>query len=396
MGIWENILNSFSTIYANKLRSGLTMLGIIIGVSSVIVMIGIGQGAQASIVESIQQLGSNTLIVQPGTSGGNVFQLLRGGGRGELQETDAEVIENIKNIIGTSPEVSTSSQVVYAKNNLNAQIYGVKPDYAELKEMNILFGKFFTVENNLQRDRVAVVDENIVAELFNNANPLGKDIRVGNLIVTVIGIVEGDNGQIYMPLSTVQLRIMGSKTYSQISVFVASEEDLEPVQEEIESRIMENHKITDPENMDFSVVNQAEAIETLNEITQIFTLLLGSIAAISLLVGGIGVMNIMLVSVTERTREIGIRKAIGAHRKDILFYFLIESVTLSILGGSIGLFLSFAIMYVLNTYLSMNVLLTFDSVAMAFMFSFFVGVVFGILPSYKASKLNPIEALRYE
>lgn len=395
MSIFENILNALSTIWSNKLRSSLTMLGIIIGVSSVVIMIAIGQGTQSSITASLESMGTNLLMVMPGGSM-DMRAMMRGGGSGTLLMADYEFLENIEGLTGISPQVSANTQVVYGTTNTSATVYGVLPNYFELKNKELLSGSNLDETYENERKRVVLIDESMSEELFGAADPVSEKVYLDGTIFTIIGTIEGDDDAFYSPLSTVQLRLIGDKSLSMINVFVEEADDMDRVESEIETILLAKHDITSVEDADFSIANQADMLETMSEITQTLTLMLGGIAAISLIVGGIGVMNIMLVSVTERTREIGIRKAIGAHPNDILLQFLTESAILSLLGGIIGILISFTVTYLLTTYLSVATTISVPSVFLAFFFSALVGIVFGLLPARKAAKTQTIDALRFE
>lgn len=403
MNFLENIFNAFGAIISNKLRSGLTMLGIIIGVSSVIVMIAIGEGAQKSVTDRISQLGTNLLLISPGgQSQSNVRNTT--GSATTLEEEDYLALQNLDGISAISPEISGRKQVIYGSNNTNTTITGVVPDYEIVRNFPVESGQFITAENNANFDRVAVLGVTVVSELFEDEDPIGKTVRIENGIFTVIGVMSEKGGSgfsnadnmVFVPLSTAQIRIFGKKSLASLAVSVAEVSQMESVKNEIESTLRLSRNIPDGTESDFTVLNQADAIETLSEVTQIFTLLLGGIAGISLLVGGIGVMNIMLVSVTERTREIGIRKAIGAKRRDILAQFLTESVFLSLSGGAIGVTLSFGITAIVRSKASIDAVISLNSILLAVLFSVSVGIFFGIFPAHKAGKLNPIDALRFE
>lgn len=395
MNISENIINSFTSIWSNKLRSGLTMLGIIIGVSSVVVMTAIGTGAQQGITSRLQQMGTNVLFVTPG-GGSDIRTVFRGGGSGTLKNSDFQALESLDGVRGISPELSGNKQGVYKNNNTRIRLIGVQPDYFTLKDKELIAGSFLTEDHELKRNKNIVIDETIWEDLLGSINPIGEDIRMENSIFRVVGIVKGENGEGFIPFSTAQLRVFGQKNVSQISVFANEADEMDSVKANIEKILLAEHKITNADSADFSVINQTELLDTINDITAIFTILLGGIAAISLLVGGIGVMNIMLVSVMERTREIGIRKAIGAHRNEILLQFLIESVILSLLGGTVGILLSFGVKRIIASSTQLQPVVTTGSLLMAFGFSAGVGIFFGILPAYKASRLKPIDALRFE
>ncbi|MFA6039370.1 MAG: ABC transporter permease [Candidatus Peribacteraceae bacterium] len=396
--------NALGAIGSNKLRSALTMLGIIIGVASVTLMIAIGQGAQRSVTSRIQGLGTNLLTVSPGSPTQTNVRL--GGGSSTLTNDDVTALRNtLAGLNGISPETSSRVQAIAGSLNMSTTMMGAAPDYLTVRNAVLAYGSFVTEEDLAGMAKVAVLGPEVTATLFpNEPNPLGRDIRIGNMIVTVIGVLQSKGQQgfqnqddmIILPLSTMQQRVTGSDTVSSINVSVEDQGEMERKQAEITAVLLNVHGITDTADQDFTVMNQADAVETLNEVTGIFTLLLGGIAAISLLVGGIGVMNIMLVSVTERTREIGIRKAIGAKRRDIMLQFLVESVVLSVLGGLIGILMSWGGSALVKTYASLDASLNLSSVLLAFFFSACVGIFFGMLPAYKASKLRPIEALRYE
>ncbi len=406
MNFLENIFNALATIVANKLRSGLTMLGIIIGVSSVIVMIAIGEGAQRGVTSRIEEMGTNLLIVTPGNSSQTNVRGSAGGGSNTdaLTNDDVAVLEALDGIAAVSPEKSGRKQAIYGSNNVNTTITGVYPTYESVRNFHIEYGQFITKENNNEFARVAVLGQDVVADLFDDANPIGKDIRIENNIFTVVGVMEEKEGQgfnsggnvIFIPFTTAQMRVHGSRSVDSIYLSVTDADKMDNMTDEVQFALLTAHQISDPTIADFSVLNQADTLETLNEVTAIFTLLLGGIAGISLLVGGIGVMNIMLVSVTERTHEIGIRKAIGAKEHDILWQFLTESTLLSLAGGLIGIFVSFAVVAILTNKTALEASVTMDSILLAFLFAATVGIFFGAYPAYKAGKLNPIEALRFE
>jgi putative ABC transport system permease protein len=410
MNFYENILNALGEIGSNKMRSGLTMLGIIIGVASVVLLVAIGEGSQRSVTSRIQSLGTNLLTISPGSPNQTNVRFGGGGTGGAssttLKSTDATAIEqNVEGLSGIEPELRSNGQAIYGNQNTNTSLIGTVPSYLTVRNASLAYGTFITDQNITNMDKVAVLGSSTVTTLFqSDPDPLGKSIRVGNNIFTVIGVMQSKGQQgaqnqddmIIIPLSTMQWRVAGQDTLSSISVSVTNQSDMSYIQQLITALLLNEHKITDTKKQDFTVLNQADAVSTLNSITSTFTYLLGGIAAISLLVGGIGVMNIMLVSVTERTREIGIRKAIGGKRRDIMLQFLVESTVLSIMGGAIGVLLSFIGSWILKTYLSMDASIALSSVLLATIFSVCVGVFFGMLPAYTAAKLRPIEALRYE
>ncbi len=411
MNFLENIRNAFGAIYSNKLRSVLTMLGIIIGVASVVLMIAIGQGAQKSVTSRIQSLGTNLLTISPGSPSQTNVRFGGGGGSGGGQASTAlsmddlaAITEHVTGLSGIAPEVRSRLQVIVRSRNASTTVLGTTLDYVAVRNAPVEFGSFISDENVASVDKVAVLGPQVVTNLFPGIDPIGEDIRIGNTIFTVIGILkskgqQGQNNQddiIIVPLTTMQRRIVGSPDIGSIGVSVEHQDEMTQKQQEITAVLLNTHRITDVSKQDFTVLNQADAVETLNEVTGVFTLLLGGIAGISLLVGGIGVMNIMLVSVTERTREIGIRKAIGAKKKDILLQFLIESTVLSVLGGAFGVLISWLGSLIVKSQFGLDASINLSSVMLAFLFSVGVGIFFGLLPAWKAAKLRPIQALRYE
>ncbi len=410
MNIFENIRNALGAIGSNKMRSALTMLGIIIGVASVVLLVAIGQGAQRSVTSRIQSLGTNLLSISPGGASQTNVRFGGGGGGGAsttLKATDTDAIEQYAGTLlsGIEPELRGRQQAIYGNQNTNTSIVGTVPAYVTVRNAPLAVGTFITQQNLTNVDRVAVLGATVVTDLFpTNPTPIGESIHIGNDIYTVIGIMQSKGGtglgnaddMILIPLTTMQQRITGKNVLTSISVSVKNQTDMVYAQNLITAVLMNAHRITNAKNADFQVLNQADAVSTLNSVTDVFTLLLGGIAAISLLVGGIGVMNIMLVSVTERTREIGIRKAIGAKKRDILLQFMIESTVLSVMGGLIGILISVIGSWLLKTYASLDATIAISSVILAFGFSVGVGIFFGMLPAFKAAGLRPIEALRYE
>lgn len=406
MNFFELMKVSFRALYANKMRSILTMLGIIIGVFAVIVMVAIANGATQSVTSNIQGLGSNLLIVSPG-------QTNTGGVRGGAGSANTLTMEDIPKVEAAgsavkavAPVVSTNAQVVYGSGNTSTSVMGTTEEYAAIRSIEIAQGRFLTPEDVNKSARVAVVGPNVVKNLFGDANAdiLGKNIKLNNVPYQVIGITvsQGSSGMtnnddiIYAPISSVQSRLVGSKSVRQIYVEATSAELMTEAQGQVTYALQVAHKIPPGESNDFTVTNQAEILESMEAVTQTMTLLLGGIAGISLLVGGIGVMNIMLVSVTERTREIGIRKAIGAREGDILAQFLIEAIVLSLIGGLIGILLGWGGSLIASSIFGVAANVSLSSVSMAFGFSALIGIVFGVVPARKAAAMNPIEALRYE
>ncbi|TWH57389.1 putative ABC transport system permease protein [Desulfitobacterium sp. LBE] len=406
MNFLELMKVSLRALYANKLRSALTMLGIIIGVFAVIIMVAIANGATQSVTANIQGLGSNLLIVSAGQSS---FGGVRGGA-GSANTLTMEDVAKVRTagsaVKAVAPVVNTNAQVVYGTGNTSTSVMGTTAEYADVRSIKIAQGRFITEEDITKSARVAVVGPTVVENLFGDANAdiIGKNIKLNNIPYQVVGVTvsQGSSGMtnnddmIYAPISSVQSRLVGSKSVRQIYIEAESAQLMTEAQDQVTYALQLAHKIQSGQENDFTITNQAEVLESMEEISQTMTLLLGGIAGISLLVGGIGVMNIMLVSVTERTREIGIRKAIGAGEGDILFQFLIESVVLSLIGGMLGILLGWGGSLVASRLFGVTTSVSLSSVGIAFGFSALIGIVFGVVPAKKAAAMNPIEALRYE
>ena len=393
------------SLVANKLRTLLTMLGIIIGVAAVIAMVSVGMGVKKNVVDSISRLGSNMLVIMSGSSN-------RGGMRGAagsvttLTYADAEAIEDkIKNVAYVSPTVQGSYQVVYGHENWNTTVTGVIPEYVSIQSLEVQSGLFFGEHDVDVRNRVAVIGATVAANLFGNVNPVGKKIRIGNGPYTIIGVLKSKGqsagGQdqddvVLIPLTTAQERLLGITHVRSINVQVTDADKMDEVQSNVEKLLRQRHRIRAGAEDDFNVRNLTSIMETMSSTTTMITLLLGSIAGISLIVGGIGIMNIMMVSVTERTREIGIRKAIGATYNSIMLQFLIESTMISIIGGLIGIVIGVGVAQAISKFGNFTTVISGLSIAASFGFSLFVGIFFGMLPARKAARLDPIDALRYE
>ncbi len=403
MLLFEIFRVALAAILANKLRSILTMLGVIIGIAAVITMVALGEGAQRSVQERLSTLGANVLTVRPGQS----FFGGLGRGAAQLKVEDAQALEQNTRYIGAVvPEMESRFQVQVGGNNANLSIVGTWPSYFEVNSNHLAAGRLFTPTENRGRRRVAVLGALVGDELGGvpTESLLGRTIRIRSIPFEVIGVLEekGSMGfsnpdeDVYIPLATAQLRVVGTDQIRSISVQATSQADMNLAMGEIDQVMRREHRLRPGEDPDFNVRDQASLLSTVQETTRTFSFLLAGIAAISLLVGGIGIMNIMLVSVTERTREIGLRKSLGARRQDILLQFLIEALVLCLSGGGLGLLTGMAGSYALQRVAGWNMAVSPEAVLLAFGFSGLVGVFFGLWPARRAAGLEPIEALRYE
>lgn len=392
----------------NKMRSILTSLGIIIGVSAVIIMLSVGEGAKEKISKDISSMGSNLLMIMSGssTSGG---VRLGGGSQPTLRIKDADaVLKNCPSILDVAPVVSGAKQVVYSNQNWSTGVLGITPSYLSIGLWEIDEGRAITDEDLDNGTKVALLGTTVSTNLFGDLDPIGKTIRIGGMPFKVIGLLKskGQSGMgqdkddtVLIPISTAQKKMFGSEfpgMVKYINVQAKDEESLDSAQDEIRELLRERHHLGKTDDEDFSIRNFTEMMETVKKAVATMTLLLGSIASVSLLVGGIGIMNIMLVSVTERTKEIGIRMAIGAKAMDIRMQFLIEALLLSLAGGLIGVIIGISISKIIQLCSDLTILITPFSIILSFGFSGLVGIGFGFYPAYKASLLNPIDALRYE
>jgi putative ABC transport system permease protein len=405
---------ALESITAHKLRAILTMLGIIIGVAAVLTTMGIGRGAAANITQRIQSQGTNLLSISPGAS--RVGGLTGGAGSAStLTVGDAKALQDVTlhpSLALVAPEYGANARLVVGDTNTQNQVTGVTADYAQVRNLEVASGRFLTPADNEGQSRVAVLGSELAGDLFGGENPVGLSVRINGEPYQVIGVLEETGGfgrtspdmQAYIPLEVAQGRLFnapryrGDYTVSSINVHVVSEDQVEEAQSQIETTLRLRHNLRADQENDFNIFDQASLLETVADISQSLTIFLGAIGAISLLVGGIGIMNIMLVSVTERTREIGLRRAVGAHDQDILLQFLVEALVLCFIGGLIGVGLAYGVaaLFARIPALTFNVLIRPDSLALALSFSLLAGLVFGIYPAMRATQLDPIEALRSE
>lgn len=397
----------YSALLSNKARSGLTILGIVIGIGSVIAMISIGQGSQSSIESSIQSLGSNLLLVTPGAQRGMGVQVSQGRGSSQtLTKDDADaILSQVSSVKAVSPEVSGRYQVTAKGTNTNTSVNGVISSYPTVRNVEVDTGNFISDQNVKSMSKVAVIGPTVRDDLFGedaaSTSVIGQTIRIKSVNFTIIGITKekggsGFNNQddiIYIPITVAQQYLTGGSYVSTIAVQAENEDVMTTLQSDITALLLNRHNVS---TADFSIMNQADIVATASSVTGTFTILLGSVAGISLVVGGIGIMNMMLTTVTERTREIGLRKAIGAKRKDINLQFLGEAIMLTFTGGIIGILLGCLASFVAYQFFSIATEVSTFSIVLSFGVSGAIGIIFGYYPANRASKLNPIEALRYE
>jgi macrolide transport system ATP-binding/permease protein len=403
--LWENIRSAARSLLQNKLRAALTILGILIGVGAVIAMVSVGQGATAGVEQRIQGLGTNFLTITPGST--NVGGARQGfGSAATLTNDDADAIRSVANVVGVAPESNNRSQLRYQRNNWSTSVTGTTANYPEVRSWAVAEGVFFSAEDDKSRRNVVVLGQDTADNLFaEGEDPIGKTIKIGSANFKVVGLLErkGSAGGFFsqddvafIPLQTMFSRFRRQKDVRSIGVSVSDKKYIDTVKADITDLLLTRHKIEDSANADFSIVSQQDVLQAVQGVSAIMTLMLGSIAGISLLVGGIGIMNIMLVSVTERTREIGIRKALGARRRDVMAQFLTEAIILSGMGGLLGWGLGALAANLISKFGNMAVSITFGTVGLAMGFSIAVGLFFGIYPARKASRMDPIQALHFE
>jgi putative ABC transport system permease protein len=408
----ENLKIALRALQANKMRSVLTILGIVIGVATVVALLSIGEGATASITSSIQSGGSNLLTISPGRMQSGPAAL--GGSQQssylyyeDYQLLDRALTTNVTDIV---PVYQSSYTVKFGNQSFSAPTVGVMEAHKDVRSFTLIDGQFITDGDNKSQNRVAVLGAAVAEDLFGDLTPVGKTISINGSKFQVIGVLEAKGSSIgspdeniFIPIETGYAKLFGEnamyngkKTVNNILVSVTDEKDMDTVSATVEYMIRRSHELHPTDELDFNVMSQADTLETLNTVTQTLTIFLGAIAGISLLVGGIGIMNIMLVSVTERTKEIGLRKAVGATKNQILTQFLIETVTLSLLGGLIGILLGVGIALAFSVSGLIASVITVDSILLAFFFALIIGIFFGLYPAFRAANLHPMVALRYE
>jgi putative ABC transport system permease protein len=406
MNIWESFLTASDSILANKMRAVLTMLGVIIGVAAVIALVSLGDGLNASITSDIQSIGTNLIFVTTDTENSN--------GRPALSLEDAEAIAdplNVPAVVDAAASVQGTQQVVFNGLEETATVLGVTANYFGINNItDLTYGDFLTEADIDGKGRVAVIGATVASELFGETYPVGQSLKINGVSYEVVGVLTevgedltgSEDENVYIPISTAQSRLYtyrtrtGAKAVTMITAQAVNEDQMDTAVEQITLLLRDLHDITYAGDDDFTIINQADLLSTLDSITGTLTAFLAAIAGVSLLVGGIGIMNIMLVSVTERTREIGVRKAIGALRRDIIAQFLLEAILLCLLGGVLGILLGFGLSGIAGGLLDITAVITANTIVMAVGFAVAVGVIFGAYPAWRAAGLSPIEALRYE
>ena len=415
MKLIESLGIALRSLVANKLRSSLTMLGIIIGVGAVISLMAVGRGAEAMITSTFEDMGTNVLYIMPSNPEvGGIGGMSPVFVTPTLTLDDAEALERVRSVIGIVPVNENFVGVTVGGESKTSIVHGATPDYQGVYNYSLASGQFISDRNVASRDMVVVLGSEVAEDLFDSADPVGQIVKIKEKRFTVIGVLETKGGAmmgvsmdniVVTPITTYQARLftestaMGDDAVQSISVQVSSAEALDIASIEIEDVLRKRHRLTEDEDNDFAIISQEQIVGILQQVTGVFTIFLGAIAGISLFVGGIGIMNIMLVSVTERTREIGIRKAVGAKRRDILLQFLLEAATLSLTGGAIGIVIGWVISYVVSKIdisgMTIPSVVSPDIVILAISVSVFIGLISGIYPAMRAARLNPIDALHY-
>ncbi|MEW6447303.1 MAG: ABC transporter permease [Bacillota bacterium] len=407
MDLIESVLTALEALMLNKMRTALASLGIVIGIGAVIALVSLGQSSQKAVEMQIQSLGSNLLTVMPGSP---MTRGVRGaaGAATSLTYEDAQAIETsgqVTSVASVSAELSQRAQVVAGRNNTNTQVLGTTPAYAEVRKLSLTSGRYISQPDVDSMARVAVVGPEVVSVLFGEgADPVGQTLRINGIALRIIGVTASKGGSgfmnqddiVFVPLTTAQKLLFGLNHVTSISVAAKSQDVMEQARTEVGYLLLSRHKLTDPAQADFNIMSQEDVLGAASQVTGTFTALLAGIAMISLLVGGIGIMNIMLVTVVERTREIGLRKSLGARKKDIIAQFLIESSILTGVGGILGIAAGISTAFVTSKFMNLPFSVSLWVVLLSIGVSCGVGMIFGLYPAKKAADLSPIEALRFE